>query len=150
MKKQKTSDPSEGIFSVTIMVTNAEGQTLGVSRKTDHEDFGLPAGKLNPGETPEQAAKRELFEETGLTATKLEVIYEHPLRTENGIVRPNRCYRAVEYLGKPESKEGAKVAWLSLGDFLGSKCSFRDYNRQLFASLMSNPVKDDRACYAGR
>ncbi len=32
----------------------------------------LPAGKLNPGEDPEAAAKRELEEETGWIANKLE------------------------------------------------------------------------------
>ena len=31
----------------------------------------IPAGRLEPGETPEQAARRELAEETGLTADTL-------------------------------------------------------------------------------
>jgi ADP-ribose pyrophosphatase len=34
--------------------------------------FELPAGKLNPGEDPEVAAERELLEETGWNARKLE------------------------------------------------------------------------------
>src|SRR5215472_5549248 len=34
--------------------------------KTDAEMWGVPAGKLESGETPEIAAKRELFEETGI------------------------------------------------------------------------------------
>ena len=34
----------------------------------------IPAGKLEPGEEPENAARRELSEETGLTAGKLEYL----------------------------------------------------------------------------
>lgn len=33
--------------------------------------YGFPAGLLDPGETVEQAGKRELFEETGLTVTEV-------------------------------------------------------------------------------
>ena len=32
----------------------------------DREIYGLPAGLIDPGETPESAARRELKEETGL------------------------------------------------------------------------------------
>ncbi len=34
--------------------------------------FAFPGGRLEPGETPEAAARRELMEETGLTVTMLE------------------------------------------------------------------------------
>ena len=36
----------------------------------------LPAGTIDPGEAPEQTAARELTEETGYTAAKLEKIHE--------------------------------------------------------------------------
>lgn len=40
------------------------------------ELWELPAGKLNEGETPEQTAIRELEEETGLRAEKVDLLYE--------------------------------------------------------------------------
>ena len=41
------------------------------------EMLEIPAGKLDPGETPEQGAERELLEETGFQAGELRHIYTY-------------------------------------------------------------------------
>lgn len=43
------------------------------SSKPEPGKWGVPAGKLEIGETPEQAAKRELFEETGILAESSDI-----------------------------------------------------------------------------
>jgi 8-oxo-dGTP diphosphatase len=40
-----------------------------VIHRPEYEDWTLPKGKLDPGETAEQAAVREVEEETGIKAT---------------------------------------------------------------------------------
>ncbi|MCS6930226.1 MAG: NUDIX domain-containing protein [Saprospiraceae bacterium] len=50
------------------LVTNAKGQLLVLFRRGR---WDLPKGKIDPGETPEQAALREVREETGLTHLEL-------------------------------------------------------------------------------
>lgn len=37
--------------------------------------YEIPAGRLDPGEAPEAAARRELMEETGCTAERIEHVY---------------------------------------------------------------------------
>ncbi len=50
-------------------------------KKVSGGTWGVPGGKLEHNETPEQAAKRELFEETGITAhSPLQYIYSLYMR----------------------------------------------------------------------
>ncbi|CAH1202310.1 RNA pyrophosphohydrolase [Paenibacillus allorhizoplanae] len=44
-----------------------------LQRRTDNGLWGLPGGSMEPGESLEEVAKRELFEETGLEAKSLEM-----------------------------------------------------------------------------
>jgi 8-oxo-dGTP pyrophosphatase MutT (NUDIX family) len=54
--------------AVSCLVTDPDGRVLLV-RNFNRESWGCPGGVIDPGETPEQAAQRELAEETGLHLT---------------------------------------------------------------------------------
>lgn len=58
---------------VTIVVKNEKGHVL-LQRRTDSLDWGIVGGALELGETLEEAAHRELFEEAGLKAQELKFI----------------------------------------------------------------------------
>ena len=83
---------------------------LGVSRKDDFDDWGLPGGKISEGETAIEGAVRELREETGyyVEAGKLVEIFRGPARTPGRVMI---VYRAEDWsrLGEPGPGEG-KVA----------------------------------------
>lgn len=55
-----------------VAVMDGEEKIL-LQRRIDNNLWGLPGGALELGETLEEAAKRELLEETGLTARSLEL-----------------------------------------------------------------------------
>ncbi len=59
--------------SVAAIVRNEAGQILFLVR-TDNGLWDLPAGAVDPGETPAQAVVREVQEETGLLVEPLAVV----------------------------------------------------------------------------
>lgn len=59
-------------------VTNPEGKLLVFYRRGS---WDLPKGKIDPGETPEQAAVREVQEETGLVNVALGDFLDHTWHT---------------------------------------------------------------------
>jgi len=62
---------------VGIMIRNAQGAVF-VGQRTDRfsEAWQMPQGGVDPGEAPRDAALRELWEETGITADLVEVVAE--------------------------------------------------------------------------
>lgn len=56
----------------SIIVVNADGQIL-LGKRTDNHKWGYSGGAIEIDEKVEAAAKRELFEETGLTANTMEL-----------------------------------------------------------------------------
>lgn len=57
----------------SVIVINRSGQML-MQQRTDCGCWGYAGGSVELGESVEQAAKRELLEETGLIASKLELL----------------------------------------------------------------------------
>lgn len=60
---------------VVVVATTADGEILLVRQyrpAVDRVTLELPSGLLDPGETPAEAARRELFEETGYVAHTVE------------------------------------------------------------------------------
>lgn len=61
------------IVGSTIIVMNKNGEIL-LQKRSDSRDWGLPGGAMEPGESFEETAKRELFEETNLKCNDLQFL----------------------------------------------------------------------------
>lgn len=122
------------IFSVTGLLVK-KGQILVVSRKNNPDDFGLPGGKIDPGETAKGAIIREIWEETGVEVTHCEPIFEDKDRVEGGEPRPCLAFLIRSWKGEPSSKEAGVVKWADQSVITDPATSFHEYNARLFASM---------------
>ncbi len=111
-------------YAAVVYLENPEGLILGVSRKHNHDDFGLPGGSVEPGESFSDAAIREVMEETSLHIFDLVKIFQR----ENSDVQVH-CFSA-KYDGEAKSVENAVVKWVSRETLVSG--SFGTYNKDLF------------------
>lgn len=76
VEREVVEESSEGVLIVPL---TEDGRIVLVeqSRHLFGTTFELPSGAINPGETPVEAAARELLEEACLTATSFELMSSH-------------------------------------------------------------------------
>lgn len=84
--------------SSTIAVIRNGGELL-LGKRKDNGKYTLPGGGMDDGETPEECAFRELFEETGIKAHKLTHIESKRVVTLSGKLLEVHAYQLI-YDGK--------------------------------------------------
>lgn len=120
-------------YSVQAVIFNDKREVLAVSRKTDHNDFGLAGGKMDPEDASlEDALHREVMEETGLdidmdTAELIFAIHK------DGFM--GYTYLIKDWCGEINYNEPHVVKWTNFHTILVG--SFGRYNR-----LVSDSLKD--------
>ena len=110
----------------------------------DGRYWGLPKGNVEPGETAEQAALREIAEETGIAHAALAIVAELPpseyvyRRRDGGRLIFNRVHQYLVTAPsgaelRPQVEEIAAAAWLPFDDAL-SRAGFADTRKALQAA----------------
>ncbi len=95
-------------------IADARGRIL-LARRPDRAHQGglweLPGGKLEAGETPEQALVRELREELGIQVTASRPLIRVPHDYGDRRILLD-VHRVLDYRGAPSSREGQPLSWV--------------------------------------
>lgn len=108
------------ICVVAAAIPDADGRILMQQRPLDKHHGGLwelPGGKVDPGESPEMALKREIDEELGLVVDSDAMVPAGFARSKSGDSQRSillLLYYCPRWTGAPEGKEGQNWRWVSV------------------------------------
>ncbi len=128
-----------------------DGKVCCVSRKDDPDNFGLPGGKVDDGETFAVALEREVREELGIKIyPSFITLHGMPAPDAIGLSYPavferlvpgevpyhTLCCLVERWVGEPSTQPGeGRVAWLTPKEMCQERHVFHPYNRKLFDAL---------------
>jgi ADP-ribose pyrophosphatase YjhB (NUDIX family) len=127
--------------AVSTLVSDADGRVLLVY-ETDPDAWSTPGGSVEVDERPEDAARREVFEETGLTVRLDGIITvlggpEFHAHYKNGdeVAYVATIYRGSVVSGesRPDGDEVTAAEWFAVGDLPTIRLS--NFATQLFRHL---------------
>lgn len=79
----------------------------------------FPGGKVEDGEAPEAALRRELREELAIEADVGPEIYRTDHRYPNGFTVRLLFFRVFRYAGTPTNRAFERIEWVRRGDLAG-------------------------------
>ncbi|GAB2966097.1 hypothetical protein GCM10023080_029920 [Streptomyces pseudoechinosporeus] len=103
---------------IAAAVIVKDGQLLMIRRREREGDllWSLPGGKVEAGETAEQAAVRETLEETGLTVGAVKHLGERVHPDSGQPMAYVACQLLDGEVRAASPREVAEVAWVRLGE----------------------------------
>jgi putative (di)nucleoside polyphosphate hydrolase len=124
---------------VVTVVRDVDGKILAFERADIAGQWQLPQGGIEPGETPKQAAWRELSEETGLTKQHVRLVDEFAdwtvylwpkkMQRRERIGQAHRWFffepRVSSLCPVPDGKEFSNWRWMQPADLIEQVVDFR-------------------------
>ena len=118
-------------YKYVVVMSKYQGKIL-LSRHRDRTTWETQGGHIEPGETPLDAARRELYEESGALDFDIRPIFDYWAGDENGGASGQVFAAQIRTLGPMPRSEMAEVRAF---DEVPSNVTYPAITPELFASL---------------
>ncbi len=127
---QKNGYPNQPVVAVGAIVFRNNRVLLVRRGQAPSQDlWAIPGGRVELGETLQEAAEREILEETGITIRALDPVYTFDYIERDGSAPPRFHYVIIDLIAeyvRGETRAGddaADVRWVSAEDLANLKVS---------------------------
>ena len=128
--------------AVGVIFNNQQEDQILIAKRPKHVHQGglweFPGGKVAAGETVDQALKRELYEELGITVTQSQPLMqvEHNYSDKQVFLD---IWTVTQYSGEARGLEGQECRWVAMQQLLcaESKYQFPEANKAILEKLKS-------------
>lgn len=127
--------------AVCLLALSTKGNILGVSRRNDPTQWGMPGGKVDPGENVLEALQREVFEELGINALQERMIPLYADSEGDFWVSTFLYLSEIDEGTEFDVERGLTVRWINPKEFLTLE-PFVDYNTGVFRQFALSDITD--------
>lgn len=113
-----------------VLLRRRDGLILGVSRRDDSTDWGLPGGKREGAESLAETAARELREETGVVVDPAALVHVFTADADGTVAT---TFTAGAWTGEPAARGEGAVTWVTWDDLIQGR--FGRYHEALRAAV---------------
>jgi 8-oxo-dGTP pyrophosphatase MutT (NUDIX family) len=121
---------------IVIRVREGEPQVLLVRGTRAPHDWVLPKGRIEAGETPEEAARREVQEEAGVDGEVVRYVGRLDFERDGREIRA--AYFEMRFVREIEAAEEREIRWAALSDAI-ALVRFEDTGRLIRQILPGHP-----------
>ena len=140
--------PDNPIYSVSAIIRDKDGRVL-LEDHVKNDAFTFPGGKVDPGETPEEAIRRECYEELGIEVVEMNeskdnptlFCIEYPVKSGKWYYFKDYNFNIIQYKGTISNKEPHKhrsLQYMHIADIIPSNLKVS----RLVQLYISNRYKD--------
>jgi len=137
---------------VLIRESNSpDSKILGVARRDDPNAWGMPGGKVDIGESPINAAIRELKEETGIIVNKWDLVEVFSTECgpgKDGITFDSTAYEAISWTGCPKQGDAGPVKFVEQQVLFDGP--FGEYNKVWLGIVNETEISESMFRYLAR